>query len=99
MSFEEKLLRALHHPVRAHRLLAIRLLGRLGSHVAFPYFEQLLRSESDVYVIREILEALNRMGTAESCRLLAEVAVHHRFSLVRNWARELLAAQDEGDEG
>jgi len=91
LSYEEKLLHALNHPVRESRLLAIRLLGQLGSHKALPHFERLLWAEMDVYVVQEVLLALARLATDESHALLTDAATRHPLPLVRHWAQQLLA--------
>src|SRR5512135_1720063 len=51
LSYEEKLLRALGHPIRENRMLAIQLLGELRSTAALPAFEAILRAEEDPYVV------------------------------------------------
>jgi len=89
--YEEKLLHALAHPVRESRLLAIRLLGQIQSRAALPHFKQLLWSETDVYILQEVLLALERLATDESRTLLADAAARHPLPLVRHWAQQLLA--------
>jgi hypothetical protein len=83
ISYQEKLIRALEHPIRENRMLAIQLLGDLRSRLAVPAFGAILREEDDFYVIREIARALSRIGTAESRELLRSLG-QHRSALVRN---------------
>jgi HEAT repeat protein len=90
-SYEAKLIRALTHPVRENRMMAIQLLGELRSTSALPVFASLLEEEVDFHVIREIAQALGRIGTRERRGMLRDLE-HHRSSLVRRLA---LGLRDE----
>lgn len=94
LSYEEKLLRALEHPVRTLRLFAIQVLGQIKSRAALPHFARLLQAEEDVYVLAAVLQALDRLHTDESRAMLADVARNHSFLVVRHWAQQLLAKSD-----
>ncbi len=89
LSYEMKLLRALDHPIRETRMMAIQLLGELRSALALPAFNSILRSEKDIYVIREIARSLARIGNDQSLALL-ETLKSHGSSLVGKLAEELL---------
>lgn len=89
LSYEEKLLLSLDHPIRENRALAIQTLGTLRSEKALRHFEAILEGESDFYVIREVLHALARMNTPRSRAMLSRAA-RHPSRLVRRFARGLL---------
>ena len=90
LSFEEKLLRTLEHPVPDKRLLAIHLLGELGSQAALPELEKLLDTEvNDIYAPRETLTALSKIKGSRSRELLKKAA-GHPFPLIRQLAERLL---------
>lgn len=90
LPYEEKLLLALNHPVRDHRMMAIETLGRLKSRRAIPALGRLLDTERDYYTVREALSALARIGTPASMALVRR-ATQHPSPLVRRVARDLLA--------
>lgn len=94
LSYEEKLLLALQHPIRENRMMAIELLGRLGSRRALPEFEKMLQTESDFYLLREILYALAQIEDPQSQASLLN-STQHRSKLVRELASKLLAKRRE----
>ena len=69
-------------------MMAIQLLGELRSTSALPDFASILQEEDDFYVIREIAQALGRIGTRESRGMLRDLE-HHSSSLVRRLALSL----------
>jgi hypothetical protein len=89
LCYERKLLHALDHPIRETRMMAIQLLGELRSTPALPAFNSILRTDKDIYVIREIARTLARIGNDESLDLL-ETLRSHGSSLVWKLAEELL---------
>jgi phosphoserine phosphatase len=89
-SFEAKLINALEHPVPERRLLAIQILGELGSQAALPAFEILFSSdEQDIYVLRAALLAMRKIEGNRS-QALIERAAGHPFALVRHVVVEIL---------
>ena len=88
LSFEEKLINALGHPVRENRMMAIQVLGELRSRKALPVFASILETEEDFYVIREIMLALEKIGGAESKKMLLCLKTH-KSKLIRNLAARL----------
>lgn len=90
LSFEEKLLRSLEHPVPEKRYLAIQILGQLGSQAALPGLEKLLDTEvNDIYALREALVALSKIQGPRS-RALLQKATRHPFQIVRQLAERLV---------
>lgn len=85
LSYEEKLLRALTHPVRENRMMAIQVLGEMRCLKALPRFAAMLAQEQDIYIIIEIMEALHRIGNKESRDLILRLK-SHPSKLVRNKA-------------
>lgn len=90
LSFEEKLLRTLEHPVQERRLLAIWILGNLGSQAAWPTFEKLLQNpRANVYELRETLVALSKIQGFHSLEML-RAARQHPYPAIRRLAERLL---------
>jgi HEAT repeat protein len=90
LSFEEKLLRSLEHPVQDIRLMAIQILGNLSCQAALPYFERVLHQpEADMFELREVLIALSKFQDPRSAELIQE-AVNHPYPMVSRLARRLL---------
>ena len=58
LSYEDKLLLALHHPLRQKRAVAVRILGRLRSEKALALFEKQLIESDDVFDLCEAMTAL-----------------------------------------
>lgn len=95
LSFEEKLLRSLEHPVAEKRLLAIQILGDLGSQAALPGLENLLEKETkDIYALRETLVALSKIQGPRS-RALLQKATQHPFQIIRQLAETLVQMSSE----
>ncbi len=86
LSYEKKLICALKHPVRENRMMAIQILGELQSHAALSYFADILETEEDFYIIREIIQALNKIGGEESKELIRRLKTH-KSKLIRNMAK------------
>jgi phosphoserine phosphatase len=90
LSYEEKLLRALHHPVPASRMVAIQTLGELHCQLALSELEKTLKNlQEDVYTLREIVIAIAKIP-GEDSRVLLKEAARHLYALVRHKAEELL---------
>lgn len=92
LPYEDKLLLALRHPVMDYRLMAITTLGRRRSERAVPFLRALLESEDNVYLLREVVLALDCIGGPEAQAALLSAA-GHPARLVRNLAQELLTSQ------
>ena len=93
LSYEKKLICALKHIVRENRMMAIQMLGELQSHAALPYFADILETEEDFYVIREITHALNKIGGEESKKLIRRLKTH-KSKLIRSMAKRLCTKWD-----
>ncbi len=90
LTLEEKLVMALNHPVAENRMLAVQILGELGSVLALPQFEKIITDRSaDVYLQREVINALARIDDPKSVKLLKK-ALLHRSPLISELAREHL---------
>lgn len=94
LTYAEKLLTALDHPVPAQRLLAIQLLGDLRSQAAVPALSRMLADEGrDVYELLEALVALSKIPGHQS-RDLIRLACQHPYPLVGRMAARLMESQD-----
>jgi len=75
-TYEEKLIRALSHPVREQRMIAIGILGSIRYLPAIPVFDRIVRNEEDAYVVREVIGALKKIGTPECMAILFSLQDH-----------------------
>jgi len=92
--YEERLLHSLNHPIPAQRMIAIQILGQLRFEPALPVFAHLVTTETDVYLLREIVFSLSLLCTDESRRLLERLN-HHPSVVVR---KACLTVSDTGKE-
>ncbi|MGB9800256.1 MAG: HEAT repeat domain-containing protein [Thermanaerothrix sp.] len=101
LSYPQKLIHALHHPIPERRVIAAQVLGELGAAEALPAFEALLDKlqdeQYDYYLLRAVLEAVARIPDPRRVALLRR-ATHHPADLIARLAHDLLA-QVEGLEG
>ena len=89
LSYEEKLISALRHPIREYRMMAIRFLGELQCKAALPAFAAILETEEDFYVIVVIILALDKIGSEESRNMIRRLKTH-KSRLVRKTATQVL---------
>ncbi len=89
LNYEDKLIVALKHPVREFRINAIRLLGRMKSEKALDYFEQIIEKEKDVFILKEVAEALSKIDTERGEKLLRRLAEHRAVVVSREAKRHL----------
>ncbi len=95
LSYEQKLILAVGHPVREHRMMAIRVLGSLRSQAAVAALGSLLDRETDYYVIREAVVALRKIGGTQALRRIERLR-HHPSRLVRTLSRAALGGATDG---
>jgi hypothetical protein len=88
VSYEDKLVGALRHPVPETRLLAVQLLGEIHSNRAVSEFARILAEELDPYLLRGVLTALALINSDVSRRLIQQTA-SHPFHTVRDLAKSL----------
>jgi hypothetical protein len=87
LSYEEKLILALRHPLPENQLMAVRLLGDLRSVRAVDCFQKMLAIETEFYLVREVVRSLRRIGTAEAAAAVMGLRGHPSH-LVRKMVRE-----------
>jgi HEAT repeat protein len=90
LSYEKKLINALRHPVRESRMIAAQILGDIKSKEAIPVFKEILETQADYYLIREIVISLEKVGSHES-RILMRKMKKHQSSLVRSLVEKTLS--------
>ena len=92
-SYEEKLIKALSHPVHESRLIAAQVLGELHSTTALQHFEQILKNNhKDYYLSHAILDALQKIPHPESQRIMRE-AQQNSIALIRRESAEIIKNQ------
>ena len=82
LSYDERLVRAVRHPIQENRMIAVELLGKRRYAPAVAVFADLLATERDYYTIREVARALRRIDTPESRAVLDRLR-YHSSPLVR----------------
>jgi hypothetical protein len=75
-TYEERLMKALTHPVREQRMIAIETLGNIRYLPAVPKLELIVRNEEDAYVVCEVIRALMKIGTPECIQIIASLTDH-----------------------
>ena len=90
LPYEDKLVLALQHPVRDTRYVVAEILGKITSLKALPEFERFLDdAETDYYMLRTIVDALEKIEGPESLNLLEKAGRHHNM-LIQERARRML---------
>lgn len=90
LSYEDKLLAALHHAVPERRIMAAQILGNRKSQRALPEFEKFIENnEEDYFFLRAVLLAVAKIDHPDRERLLL-MATHHASGLVSKLAIELI---------
>jgi len=89
LPYEERLISALTHPVREHRMIAIEVLGRRGYQGAVPAIVKIIETENDYYIVREAMRALYQIGGPECMAIIASLS-RHPSPLVRKYAKSLI---------
>jgi HEAT repeat protein len=77
LSLEEKLVMSLSHPVLDSRMMAVRILGKLGSVQALPEFDKMISDqEADFYLLQEVIRTLPKIQHPNSIELLRKASLH-----------------------
>lgn len=90
LSYGDKLLLALGHPVRENRMIAIVALGHLRSRKAVPSLRRVALATEDFHEAQAVVEALTLIGGAESQAAL-QALTRHPSRLVRELAERALS--------
>ena len=85
LTYEEKLVQSLYHPIREQRMIAIGILGRVRYLPAIPEFARIVQEEEDPFIICEVIRALRMIGTSECIQIIATLREHPSV-IVRNEA-------------
>ena len=72
ISYDQKLIQALHHPIPEMRDMAAILLAQRGNQHALPVLLSRLREESDIGTLSAIIQALAQLGDCEAVTSLAK---------------------------
>jgi len=96
LSFEDKLLLALSHPVRHSRMVAIETLGRIKSKKAVDELCKRLKSKSgDTYELLEIAKALINIGIPEGIECVREFLRKCQNKIIKNIVEKLLDGEEK----
>jgi HEAT repeat protein len=98
-TYEEKLLKALHHTVQERQLIAAEVLGKIGSQRALPEFEAILdREKENYFLLRAVVEATAKIPDPRRRDILQKTARQHSSSMIQHLAEELLASLPAKEE-
>ncbi len=86
LSYPERLITSLSHPVRDRKMMAVSTLGKLRCRDAVPHFQRIVARERDYYLVREIAEAVGRMNYPE-CEEVWALIQDHPSPIIRTLAR------------
>lgn len=66
LSYEDKLILGVNHPVKDIRKTIVFLIGQKKLKKAVPELEKLFQREDDIFILIEIIRALNNIGVKKS---------------------------------
>jgi len=89
LSYEDKLLAALNHPLPERRIMAAHILGTIGSQRALKEFRNIIQVETNYFFLRAVLIATAKINHPDRLQIL-QMAKKHESKLVRTLAVELL---------
>lgn len=97
LTYEEKLILSLHHPLPGRRNIAAQVLGNIQSVKALDEFEKILQSgETDYFYLRVILQAIAKIDSPRKMYLL-QMAETNPNILIRDLATTLIKSVKENN--
>ena len=97
ISFDQKLIQALHQPIPEMRDMAAILLAQRGNRHALPVLLSRLREEIDIGTLSAIIGALAQLGDCEAVSSLAKrLAQPHALEVALNIVDALAALAQMG---
>lgn len=95
LSYENKLIQSLNHPLPGRRNIAAQVLGNINSIKALKEFEKILRSgNTDYFFLRVILYAIAKIESPERIKLL-ELAQTNSNIMIKELATTLIKIVNE----
>ncbi len=90
LSFEDKLLAALHHAVPERQIMAAQILGNIHSQQALPEFQKIIEAgEENYFLLRAVLSATAKINHPNRIMILQK-AISNPSKLVSDLANQLL---------
>ena len=96
-SFDEKLIRALGHPIQETVRMATWILGERKVTEAVVPLIRLFEKTDNPFLRREILDSLDTIGTEDALNFIMASLVHH-VSMVKRRAREIMDEREKRKE-
>lgn len=89
LSYEQKLLIALRHPVKEIRRSVVFIVGEKKLEESVEFLEKIVDEEEDPIVLIEVAKALEKINTEKSEKVLEKMRAH-RFPIISRYmqARE-----------
>ncbi len=91
--FDEKLIQDMHHPERETVRMAVRTLGKRRIDETTAPLVRLFEETDNLFLQREILDALDNIGTEDALNFIME-SVEHHVSMVRRRAWEIMDTRE-----
>ncbi|MEN2993954.1 MAG: HEAT repeat domain-containing protein [Thermodesulfovibrio sp.] len=88
LSYEDKLLLSLKHPVKEIRRLIIFVIGLKKMKKALSEVEKMIDQEEDPIILIEIIKALQQFNDKEAKAILEKIR-SHRFSIISQYIEHI----------
>lgn len=88
LSYEEKLIGALKHPIKEIRRLIIFIIGLKKVRKAIPEFSRIINEEEDPTVLMEIVRALRHINNKEAKEILDNLK-SHKFPIIARYVKQI----------
>ncbi len=87
LSYEEKLILSLKHPVKEIRRLIIFIIGLKKLKKAITEFSTMINEEEDPIILMEIVKALRNINSNEAKEMLGKLKFH-RFPIIARYVEQ-----------
>lgn len=87
LSYEDKLIGALKHPIKEIRKTAVFIIGLKRIEKAVTELERMINEEEDPFILMEIVKALRQIKNREA-KVILEKLSSHRSSLIANFVKQ-----------
>lgn len=93
MDYNQKLIRALKHPIKEIRRTTVFIIGEKKLKEALEALERLANEEEDPMILIEIAKALVKINSEKSDQILKKMR-YHRFPIIARYSQEIQHSQN-----